>query len=495
MQWKCKLCTYKSEKRAQLLKHYRINHGTYSRIVPVPCLHSECPCTFKSFNALKVHLSKIHSQHRIAESSSSGHALVCYKCHVCDFTEPCSESDYFAHLRTHLRNNEKVQCPFKDCSFDTNVYSTFNAHKCKAHHHHCFKDLKVGVVLSTQRSHTEEDTVYPLVDTSGSEDDCNVAEEQDNLDDTKQKLEHNLASLFLKMQTILYISDSATQEIIQQLNQIHLLSGPLLYNTIQQTIVKHCGEVESTVVKELVKTVTDTSVLLRCTKEGGPLSTTNRRASYFMSEFPVVVPIEYKIDGDDQYYAYVPIIQMLQKLLNKQEVLEAVLAAGETSRGYSSYRDGTHYRDNSFFAEGDCRISLNLYIDDFEVANPLGTSRKKHKLCAIYWVLANLPAKHTSSLHTIQLALLCKTNVVKQHGYSKVLHLIEDLKCLEEQGVYVEQLGSCVRGSVLHVLADNLGAHSLAGFQESFRVNLPCRFCMATRDDIQVKEVRWALLK
>lgn len=185
MQWKCKLCTYTSEKRAQLLKHYRISHGTYSRIVPVPCLHTECPCTFKSFNALKVHLSKIHSQHRIPESSSSSRALVSYKCHVCDLTELCSESDYFAHLRTHLRNNEKVQCPFKDCSFETNVYSTFNAHKSKAHHHHLYEDFKVGVVLSTQLSHTEEDTADPLVDRSGSEDECNVAVEQDNLDDTK----------------------------------------------------------------------------------------------------------------------------------------------------------------------------------------------------------------------------------------------------------------------------------------------------------------------
>lgn len=101
-----------------------------------------------------------------------------------------------------------------------------------------------------------------------------------------------------------------------------------------------------------------------------------------MREFPVVSPVEYKIDGDDQHYVYVSIIQMLQKLLNKKEILDEVLASGETSRGYSSYRDGTNYRDNSFLAEGDCRISLNHYIDDFEVANPLGTSRKKHKLCA-----------------------------------------------------------------------------------------------------------------
>lgn len=66
-----------------------------------------------------------------------------------------------------------------------------------------------------------------------------------------------------------------------------------------------------------------------------------------------------------------------------------------------------------------------------------------------------------SSLHTIQLALPCKTNVVKKHGYSKILHhIIEDLKCLEQQGVYVEQLGSCVRGCVLHVIADNLSGVS-----------------------------------
>lgn len=182
---------------------------------------------------------------------------------------------------------------------------------------------------------------------------------------------------------------------------------------------------------------------------------------------------------------------MLQKLLNKPEILDKVLTSDDSSGQYKSYKDGMHYKENSFFLEHECRIALNLYIDDFEVANPLGTSRKKHKICAIYWVLANLPAKHTSSLHAIQLALLCKTNVVKEYDYSKVLHpLIQDLKTLEQQGVYVQQLGASVKGTVLHVLADNLGAHSLAGFQESFNVNLPCRFCMATREDIQVKEVR-----
>ena len=68
----------------------------------------------------------------------------------------------------------------------------------------------------------------------------------------------------------------------------------------------------------------------------------------------------------------------------------------------------------------------------------------------MYWVLANLPPKYRSSLHAIQLAVLCKVNTVKERGYDEVLcPLIEDLVSLEENGVYVEKLGASIKGSVL----------------------------------------------
>lgn len=47
------------------------------------------------------------------------------------------------------------------------------------------------------------------------------------------------------------------------------------------------------------------------------------------------------------------------------------------------------------------RITLILYIDDFEICNLLGTSRKKHKITAVYWVLANIPAGLHSTLCAI----------------------------------------------------------------------------------------------
>lgn len=108
----------------------------------------------------------------------------------------------------------------------------------------------------------------------------------------------------------------------------------------------------------------------------------------------------------------------------------------------------------------------------------------------MYWTLPNLPPKYRSSLHAIQLALLCKTTVVKENVYDEVLQpLIKDLVSLEEHGVYIERLGVSIKGTVLYFAADNLAAHGLAGFQESFTVERVCRFCMAKREEIQEIEV------
>ena len=68
--------------------------------------------------------------------------------------------------------------------------------------------------------------------------------------------------------------------------------------------------------------------------------------------------------------------------------------------------------------------------------------------------------------------------------------LVQDLKTLEEDGVFVPLLGRFVKGTVQVVVADNLGAQSMAGLVESFSTEYRCRFCTATKSDIQTKDVR-----
>lgn len=161
---------------------------------------------------------------------------------------------------------------------------------------------------------------------------------------------------------------------------------------------------------------------------------------------------------------------------------------------FKSFRDGSFFKENPLLSREELSIAVGLYIDDLEICNPLGTSRKKHKVCAVYWVIANLPIKYRSSLSSIYLAVLCNSNDVKTYGYEKILEpLLKDIELLEKQGLFIQRLGASIKGTVLFVSTDNLGAHSLAGFQESFNVDKCCRFCLVSRKDIQTTEVRSGL--
>lgn len=138
----------------------------------------------------------------------------------------------------------------------------------------------------------------------------------------------------------------------------------------------------------------------------------------------------------------------------------------------------------------ELELSLICYDDDLEIANSLGTSRKIHKLSAVYWLLANIPSMYRSSLHVIQLALLCKVTDVQSCGYESVLSpLLKDLQILEQDGVFIESLGRCVKGYVMCMAAGNLGAHVLASFEQSFSKNYIYRFCLCTSDEMQSREV------
>lgn len=100
------------------------------------------------------------------------------------------------------------------------------------------------------------------------------------------------------------------------------------------------------------------------------------------------------------------------------------------------------------------------------------------------------PGSH-SSLASIYLALLCKSDDLKTHRYRKIFEpLLQDLVTLEQLGVFVSKLGTFVKGTLQCVVSDNLAAHGIAGFIESFSGQYFCRFCTAQRAETQVKEVK-----
>lgn len=106
-------------------------------------------------------------------------------------------------------------------------------------------------------------------------------------------------------------------------------------------------------------------------------------------------------------------------------------------------------------------------------------------------MLADIPSFLRSTLSSIYLAILCKADDIKQFGYPRVLEpFLTDLKSFEEDGLFGPCLGKVIKGTIFSVIADNLGAHSLAGFVESFSGSYVCRFCLGQRSQFQELEVR-----
>jgi len=256
-------------------------------------------------------------------------------------------------------------------------------------------------------------------------------------------------------------------------------------------LTKHNIEIDDSVAQEINEAIFKTNPLILTTEPKGVLSTDHRRNQYFKEHFPITEPTEYLYEQTHKNtFVYVSITQVLESLLRRTDVLEKVVFSQEHLPGqYRSIQDGQYFKDNKLLGEQETSISIGLYIDDFEICNPLGTSKKIHKLTAVYWVVLNLPAKFRSSLPLIHLALLGKSTDVKLFGYDKFLYpLIKDIQSLEQTGVFIEVLGRFVKGTIFCVCADNLGAHSLAGFQECFNVDKFCRFCLISRKKIGTTE-------
>ena len=101
------------------------------------------------------------------------------------------------------------------------------------------------------------------------------------------------------------------------------------------------------------------------------------------------------------------------------DILDKVLEVKMSQKGhFMSHQNGSYYKENELFSTSDdLKLPLPLFIDDLAIANPLGTSRKVHELCSVYWVFADLLSKYRSSLHVLQLAASCKVSDIKRFGY------------------------------------------------------------------------------
>ncbi|XP_063047290.1 uncharacterized protein LOC134441029 isoform X1 [Engraulis encrasicolus] len=487
--WQCKGCESAVQSRSDLLAHYKLHHPHFGRTTNYPCTYTDCPCTFKTWNALIVHQSRVHG----TQLGQTLDQLNTFSCHLCSCSNLPNEREYFIHVNTHLRKNEVVSCMFTGCTFQTSVYGTFKSHKSRLHNPHTLADFRPEIVRRTAVPLPPSSSDLGV--TEGVEEDLPPVEQAVPHSPVPNTLQKELAAALLKLEHLVLVPGTAIDDFLQNLHfLLTTASASLFRGSLNAILESHNLQIDDSVVTEIV-TAAISSPVHQAIEKGGSLSTTYQRKVFYKKEFDVVEPVTYTLDHKKKRtFQYVPLLKSLQNTLNCQAILDKVI---DNHRGQQESQleplfelrapeDGVYFRSNAFLNSDELRLSLRLFVDDYETCNVLGTSRNKHKLCGIYWVLGNLPPGSHSSLSSIFLTVLCKSVDIKTYGFNKVLEpLLRDVKVLEDFGVYVPLLGKCLKGTVHCVVADNLGAHGIAGFVENFSGEYCCRFCTAKRAETQ----------
>lgn len=234
------------------------------------------------------------------------------------------------------------------------------------------------------------------------------------------------------------------------------------------------------------------------------LNSENKRQKHFAKKWKIVDPVE-KVLGTrfdsrrskttgiyeqviiTDKFAYIPILETLKAIICNPNLSVIINTKQPQKEGlYADLVDANFFNENPLFSMNKDALQIQLFYDDFETANPLGSKKGVHKLGAIYFTLRNFPPIFNSTLSNIYLCALFHAQDVKRYGFNSVLEpLVSDLKILENEGLKVPTCDRVIHGTVVQVTGDNLGLHSIFGFVESFGARYCCRFCLLEKDKFQ----------
>lgn len=155
---------------------------------------------------------------------------------------------------------------------------------------------------------------------------------------------------------------------------------------------------------------------------------------------------------------------------------------------YKDFCCGSLYRQNVLFFNNPNALKLQLYTDDFEPCDALKSKAGKHKLCAFYLTIRNMPRKLQSQLSNIFLIALVDSVDLKSESasFDNIIEVIlDDLKQLEMTGVEIGN-GETIKAFLFNMCFDNLGENVCYGLPQGFQANYFCRFCMCHKSECKI---------
>lgn len=225
----------------------------------------------------------------------------------------------------------------------------------------------------------------------------------------------------------------------------------------------------------------------------GILRSDKTRRTFYKQYFDYVEPTQIYLGSDaagkECFCQYISIKETLKSLLRQSSVKEQYhQSKNHTSSNMvvEDVADGRNVKENALLKDNPSSLSIILYQDGFEVVNPLGSGKKKHKVLGVYMSLGEVQPHNRSSVDPMQLVMLCRERDFKTFGQENVFSsIITDLKDLEDTVIETDD-GNTLKAALISICGDNLGSHCLGGFTENFSCSTHfCRYCLIERTDFE----------
>lgn len=104
-------------------------------------------------------------------------------------------------------------------------------------------------------------------------------------------------------------------------------------------------------------------------------------------------------------FIYIPILITLQFIFKNENICEKKQTCTPCNN-YKDFCDGSYLKSHPLFSSNTFALQIQLYYDDFECANPLGSKKGIHRFGCLYFILRNLPPRVNSTLLYIYLVSL-----------------------------------------------------------------------------------------
>lgn len=137
----------------------------------------------------------------------------------------------------------------------------------------------------------------------------------------------------------------------------------------------------------------------------GQLNSDTKWQKYFKDEWGIVQSVElhlgvrydtrqnktgnYEQVPVNDKFIYVPILKTFQFIFRNEDICEMMQTLTQ-SDVYEDFCDGSYFKSHPLFSVHRFSLQIQLFYDDFECANPLGSKKGIHKVGCLYFILRNL---------------------------------------------------------------------------------------------------------